>query len=256
MIDIIRSEWIKFRSLPSMAWTMLTVIVLTVGLGALFSLGRARAMLSATPADRAAWDPTAASLSGLIVAQVAVTVLGVLVITSEFATGMIRPSLTVAPHRARVLIAKATMLTVVAFVVGTVAGLVAYVAGQPIIAHQGVPHSALGDPGVLRAVFGSGLYLAAAALFGLALGALVRATAGALAISITIMLLAPIFSPLLPAAIASWMSRWWPSVAGLRVITVTPVRHAYGPWSGIGVLAGFALAILAAALINFRRRDV
>jgi ABC-2 type transport system permease protein len=256
MTAVLRSEWVKFRSLRSMAWTLLTVVALMAGFGALFSYGRGRAYVEAVPADRAGFDPTATSLTGLMVAQVAVAVLGVLVITSEFATGTIRPSLTVVPRRGRLLAAKAVMLTVVAFVAGTVAGLAAFLLGQPILGRQGVPHTAFGDPGTIRAIVGSGLFLAATAVFGLALGAIVRVTAGALTIAITLLLMTPVFAQLLPAALYDWVSKWWPSLAGLRVSTLVPDPHLLGPWQGISVLAGFAVAVLVVAFVDFRRRDV
>jgi ABC-2 type transport system permease protein len=252
----VRSEWVKFRSLRSLAWTTLTVVVLMAGLGALFSLGRGREVGDRAPADQAGFDPTLTSLSGILLAQIAVAVLGVLVITSEFASGTIRPSVAGVPRRARLLGAKASMLALVAFLVGTVAGLLAFVLGQPIIGGQDAPSAALADDGVLRAVVGTGLYLGATGLLGLALGALIRSTAGALTIVIVVMLTVPIFSSLLPQAAAEWVTKWWPSLAGMQILTVVQDPSLLMPWQGLGVLACFVAVVLGAAFAVFVRRDV
>ncbi|MFC7531609.1 ABC transporter permease [Actinoplanes sp. GCM10030250] len=252
----VRSEWVKFRSLRSLAWTTLSLVLLMVGLGALFSFGRGREVGTAAPADQAGFDPTLTSLSGILLAQIAVAVLGVLVITSEFASGTIRPSLVGVPWRSRLLGAKAVMLTSVAFTVGAVAGLAAFLLGQPIISGQNAPSAGLGDAGVLRAVLGTGLYLGATALLGLALGALIRSTAGALTIVIVVMLTVPVFSSLLPQAAAEWVTKWWPSLAGMQILAVVQDPDGLTPWQGLGVLAGFAAVVLAAAFVVFRRRDV
>jgi len=255
MKDVITSEWVKFRSLRSMGWTMVAVVALMVILGALFSFSRGHTFRISDPADRVGFDPTQTSLSGLIMAQVAVAVLGVRMITSEFGTGTIRSSLTVVPRRGRLLAAKAVTVAGVAFAVGVVAALAAFLLGQPILGHQGAPHTGLGDAGVARAVFGSGLYLAAIALFGLALGAIVRSTAGTVTLAIMLLLMTPVFASLFPPETAQWISKWWPSVAGLRVAAAVPDRTLLGPWQGFTVLALFAGVFLAAAFAVFTRRD-
>ncbi|MEU4236352.1 ABC transporter permease [Actinoplanes sp. NPDC026619] len=246
----IRSEWVKFRSLRSLLATVVAVIVLTAGLGCLFAYARAR------HTDGDAFDPTAASLSGILLAQIAVCVLGVLTISSEFASGTIRSSLVAVPGRSRLLAAKAATLTVVALVIGWAGGLAAFLLGQPLVRGEGVAAASLADPAPVRAVVGAGLYLTIVALFGLALGALIRSTAGALTTAIVVLLMVPIFSPALPDGMAAWVSRWWPSMAGLRVATVVPDPAALGPWEGLSVLAGFVAATLLAAFLGFRRRDV
>ncbi|WP_030439241.1 ABC transporter permease [Actinoplanes subtropicus] len=256
-MSVVHSEWIKLRSLRSVVWTSATVVALMAGLGALFSLGKAHELaVSGTAADRAAFDPTAASLSGILLVQIAVGVLGVLVVTSEFASGSIRPSLAAVPVRGRLLAAKAVAVTAVALVIGWAGGLAAFLLGQRVIVGQGLAAASLGSGAVDRALFGAGLYLAVTALFGLAVGAVLRSTAGALTIVIVVMLLAPIFSAALPAAVANWMARWWPSMAGLRVATVVPDPAVLGPWAGFGVLAGFGALVLAGAFAVFGRRDV
>jgi len=141
-------------------------------------------------------------------------------------------------------------------VIGWVCGLAAFLLGQRVIAGQGLVAASLGSGSVDRALLGAGVYLAVTALFGLAVGAMLRSTAGALTIVIVVMLIAPIFSAALPAAVAGWIAKWWPSMAGLRVVTVRPDPAVLAPWAGFGVLAAFGAFVLAAAFLIFARRDV
>jgi ABC-type transport system involved in multi-copper enzyme maturation permease subunit len=254
-MSVVHAEWVKFRSLRSVLWTSAAVLALMAGIGALFSLGQARALVTQADADRAAFDPTAASLSGVLLAQIAVGVLGVLVVTSEFASGSIRTSLAAVPVRGRLLAAKAATVTGVALVIGWAGGLAAFLLGQVIIDGQGAPAASLADGGVPRAILGAGLYLAVTALFGLAVGAMIRSTAGALTTVIVVMLAVPIFSAALPEDIAGWIAKWWPSVAGLRVMSTVADPATLGPWAGLGVLSAFALVVLAASFAAFERRD-
>lgn len=141
---VIRSEWIKLRSLRSTALTLLTAVVLLVGLGLLFSWGEESHLAEQSPAERLRFDPTLTSQRGMFLAQLAVGVLGVLVVTGEYGTGMIRASLTAVPKRLPVLWAKALVFTAVAFIVMLVAAAAAFFGGQAILAtqHIGVPLSA------------------------------------------------------------------------------------------------------------------
>jgi len=233
---------------------LLVAVVALVGLGALFSGFVAGHWDHMTAGEQAGFRPGMTSLRGYFLAQLAVGVLGVLVVTSEFASGSIRPSLAAVPVRGRLLAAKAATVTAVALVIGWVGGLAAFLIGQRVIAGQGLAAASLGTAG--RALIGAGLYLAVTALFGLAVGAMLRSTAAALTIVIVVMLIAPIFSAALPAAIARWIAKWWPSMAGLRVVTVVPDPSVLAPWAGFGVLAAFGAVVLAAAFVVFGRRDV
>jgi ABC-2 type transport system permease protein len=218
--------------------------------------GRARELAAdGTAADRAAFDPTAASLSGMLLAQIAVGVLGVLVITSEFVSGSIRPSLAAVPVRARLLAAKAAAATAVVLVIGWAGGLAAF---PP----RPADHRRSGSDGGLARrrqcrprPARRRRYLMVTALFGLAAGAMTRSTGGALTIVIVVMLIFPIFSAALPGGLARWISKWWPSMAGLRVVTVVPDLAVLGPWAGFGVLAAFGAVVLAASFVVFGRRD-
>ncbi|WP_433378194.1 ABC transporter permease [Actinoplanes sp. CA-142083] len=251
-MSVVRAEWVKFRSLRSVLWASVVVVALMAGIGALFSLGQARAFMT----KGSGLDPTAASLSGVLLAQIAVGVLGVLVVTSEFASDSIRSSLAAVPVRGRLLAAKAATVTAVALLIGWVGGLAAFVVGQVVIDGQGAPSASLTDSGVPRALLGAGLYLAVTALFGLAVGAMIRSTAGALTVVIVVMLTVPIFSAAFPEGIARWIAKWWPSMAGLRVLTTVRDPSVLGPWPGLAVLTGFAAVVLASSFAVFARRDV
>ncbi|HKA96000.1 MAG TPA: ABC transporter permease, partial [Streptosporangiaceae bacterium] len=172
---VLRSEWTKLRTQPSALWALLSAVILIVAFGILYSLLR-----EARPphgAAAASFDAAGISLSGVQLAQIAVGVLGVLLITSEYATGLIRTTLAAVPRRLPVLWGKAALLVAATVAVSLPAALVTFVAGQSILGRQHLAIS-LSHPGVARAVLGSALYLAVAALLGLGLGALLRSTAG------------------------------------------------------------------------------
>lgn len=247
-MNLLRSEWTKFRSLRSTWLTSAVTVVLGVGIGALSASAQARAA-----GDD--WDPTAASLTSIIVAQLAIGVLGVLVMSAEYATGTIQPSVVAAPRRGRLLAAKASVLSAVAVLLGQVIGFASFLLGQAMIAGAGVQHATLGQPGVLRAVIGSGLYLTAIGVLGLALGAVLRSTAGAIGTLVTVTLVVRLVAQTLPESWREWMSRYWPTAAGESIVQVVPVPGTLGPWQGFAVLCGFVAAVCAAGYTVFRTRD-
>ena len=255
LADALRSEWTKLRTLRSTVWTVLVTIALGVGFAALLSLAGARKYAALAPADRPSFDPAATSLAGHIMAQLAIAVLGVLIITSEYATGMIGTSLTVVPRRGRLLAAKAMVLTAVALVVGEIIGFGSFFVGQAVLAGQDVPYAGLGEPHVLRAVIGAGLYLAVIGLLGVAVGALVRATAGELAIMVAVTLLVPVFVTALPDSWAHAVGRFWPTMAGNQIMTTLPGAHVLTPWAGFGLLCAAVALVLAVAFSTFWTRD-
>ncbi|GAB3797235.1 ABC transporter permease [Micromonospora zhanjiangensis] len=256
-MNLLRSEWTKLYSLRSTTYTLLVTVLLAVGLGALISRGAAMRYPDLTADQRAAFDPTAVSLQSFLLAQLAVAVLGVLVVTSEHATGVIRTSLAAVPRRGRLLAAKSAVFVMLALVVGTAAGFGSFLAGQAVLAAYGAPHVGLGAPHAPRAVLGYGLYLAAVGLLGVAVGTLVRATAGAVFAMVTVVLLVPVFAPVLPETLARWVTRYWPPTAGGQVLTTRPPDSAHlAAWSGYGVLCVEVAAVLAVAYATLRTRDV
>jgi hypothetical protein len=256
MADVLLSEWSKIRTLRSTMYTLLATVALGVGLSLLFSGASAAGYKVATPAEQALFDPTAASVRSCIIAQLAIGVLGVLVVTSEYATRMMRTSVTAVPRRGRLLAAKALVFSVVALLVGQVVGFAAFYLGQLALATEHVPHAALSQPGVFRAVTGCGLYLAAIGLLGIGLGTIVRATAGAISVLVAITLLIPVLSTMLPDSWATGFQKWWPTNAGGRLATVLPNHDLLSPWTGFGVLVVFVATVVAIAFTMFHFRDV
>jgi ABC-type transport system involved in multi-copper enzyme maturation permease subunit len=252
-VRVIRSEWTKLRTQPSARWALLTAVILVVAFGIGYSLLRA-----ARPPHGAAissFDPVSVSLAGVQLAQIAVGVLGVLLITSEYATGLIRTTLAAVPRRLPVLGGKAAMLTVAILAVSLPAALAAFLAGQSILSHQHLSVS-LNDPGVVRAVIGSALYLAVAGLLGLALGTLLRSTAGGISSLFGLLFAVQIVAGFLPGSLADEVSKYLPGPAGQAVTMIHPdAAVSLAPWTGFGVFCGYAAVLLGLAAVRMRRGD-
>jgi len=189
MTAVLHAEWIKLRSLRSTYLTLAVAVVLGAGLGFLDTSSVAHHWATMSAADRAAFDPVGDSFTGLVFAQLAFGVLGVLTISSEYGTGMIRTTLTAVPRRGRLLAAKALVVGAVALVAGELFAFGTFLLGQVMLAsaHLDV---ALTSPGVLRAVSSAGLYLGVVALVGCGAGALLRHTAGGVAVMFGVIFLA------------------------------------------------------------------
>ncbi|MER0443656.1 ABC transporter permease [Streptomyces sp. Edi4] len=253
-IRVIHSEWIKLRSLRSTLFTLLAAVLAMIGLGLLFSYFTADRW-SHLPADeKAHFDPTMVSLRGFFLAQLAVGVLGVLVVSGEYATGMIRASLSAVPRRLPVLWAKALVYGVVAWALMTIASLVAFLAGQAVLSghHLG---TSLGSPGVLRAVLGAGLYLTVVGLLGVAFGALIRNTAGGIATVFGVLLVLPVLAEALPSSWFQSIDPYLPSTAGQGLIHLHQEPHTLAPWTGFAFFCLYALIALAGAGVALKRRD-
>jgi len=252
---VLRSEWTKLRSLRSTWLVAAVILVLGVGLGALTSsaLGSGYATLSAE--ERADWNPMVAGLPTLLITQLAVGVLGVLVITGEYATRTIQPSVVAVPRRGRLYAAKAVVLGGLALVLGQLVGFASFFVGQALIAGHGAPHAVLGQPDVLRAVVGGGLYLSAIALLGFGFGAIVRSTAGGIGLIVGATLLVRLIAQALPAGLSDWMDRYWPTAAGEKIISVVPEAGALAPWTGFALLCAFVAAACVAGYVLLRTRD-
>jgi ABC-type transport system involved in multi-copper enzyme maturation permease subunit len=251
---VLRSEWTKLRTRPSTFWALLATAILIVGFGILYSLVRATRPPHGAAAI-ASFDPTAVSLSGVQLAQIAVGVLGVLLITSEYASGLIRTSLAAVPRRLPVLWGKAALLAVATVAVSLPAAFAAFVAGRSILGphHLSVP---LSQPGVARAVVGSALYLAVAALLGLGLGALLRSTAGGIAALFGLLFAVQLAAGFLPGSWAQDVGKYTPATAGQAVTLVRPDPTSLPPWAGLGVFSLYAAALLGLAALRMRRGDV
>jgi hypothetical protein len=244
--DVLRSEWVKLRSVRSTFWALTVTVVLGVGLGAVISAVTAHAYARFSVAAKLSWDPTGVSQSGVAIASLAIVVLGVLCISSEYSSGMIRTSLIAVPKRGRVLAAKSLVFAGVTFVVGEVTCFAAFFVGQALISGH-APHAALGDPGVARAVAGGGLYLAALAVLSVATGALLRHPAAAIASMIAVVLVLPGIAQALPDSWRNPVTEFWPTQAGTQLTNVHPAAHSLQPWPGFGVMCLFVAIVYAIA---------
>jgi ABC-type transport system involved in multi-copper enzyme maturation permease subunit len=251
---VVHSEWTKLRSQPSTAWSLLSAVALIVGFGVLYSLVRVTRP-PRTAADMASFDPTAISLAGAQLAQIAVAVLGVLLITSEYATGMIRTSMVAVPRRLPVLWGKAIVFVLTAPVLFVPAVFVTFLVSQSVLSREQLDTS-LDQPGVARAVLGSALYLIAVGLLGLGLGALLRNTAGAIASLFGVLFGLQLVVGFLPATLADRIARYLPTPAGVAVSNVQPDPASLGPWAGFGLFCLYTAITLGLAAWLLRRRDV
>ena len=230
---VVRSEWTKLRSQPSTAWSLLITVVSIVGFGVLYCLLRV-ARPPADPAALATFDPTAVSLTGVQLAQIAVGVLGVLLVAGEYATGLIRTSFTAVPRRLPVLWGKAITFALTTLAVCLPVTLIAFLVGQSVLSEKRLD-IALTEPGVARAVLGSALYLSAVGLLGLGLGALLRSTAGAVAALLGLLFGPQLLVGLLPSAWSDQLYRYLPVPAGAAVANVRPDPVILSPWRGFGL---------------------
>jgi ABC-2 type transport system permease protein len=252
--DVLRSEWTKVRTVRSTFFTLLAAVVLEVGVGALICLAVSSNYSSTSPSDRLTFDPTATSLVGLALAQLAIGVLSVLMITSEYSTGMIRTTMAAVPKRGRLLAAKAVVFAALAFVVVEIASFIAYFLGQAILGLH-APTTTIGDPHVLRAIIGAGLYAALFGLIGLGLGALLRHTAGIITILVAVAFILPGVSAALPDSWSQPIQEYWPTLAGSQIYNLHRGDHSLSAWTGFGVMCAYVVVLLAVAFWVIQHRD-
>jgi hypothetical protein len=248
------SEATKLRTVRSTVWTLVVTVVATVGIGTLIATARVGRWDQLSVRERLTFDPTTLSLRGVFLAQLAIGVLGVLVITSEYTTGMIRTTLAAVPKRPRVLAAKAITFTVVAFVVCTAACFAAFLIGQSILSAKHAD-TTLSSPGVLRAVVGAGVYLTLVGLLGLGLGTLLRRTAGAIATLFGLVLVLPALTEALPSPWDTDVGKVLPINAGRAMFAVRPASDLLSPGAGLLVLLLTVGVVLALATVALVRRD-
>jgi ABC-2 type transport system permease protein len=251
---LLRSEWTKIWSVRSTAWSLAILVIGGIGLSALIAGVMAAHWNTLSAADRQAVTVKGVFGPGLTFAQLPLSVLGVLLITSEYTTGMIRSSLLAVPRRTPMLAAKATVFGAVAFAAGELLAFVSFPIAQAMIGSR-TPES-LGDPATLRAAFGAGLYLAVLGLFSLAVGVIIRHTAAAITAIVVIFVVFGDLSQLLPGTVGKHINAYMPANAG---ILVTHTRHQaadlLSSWQGFGVLVLWTVVLLAGAGFLLGRRD-
>ena len=247
---VLLSEWTKFRSLRSTVSTLLIAVVLMIGLGAMFA--------AITASQTTGFEPGATaistSLTGTFFAQLAVGVLGVLLITGEYSTGMIRSSLTVVPSRLPMLWGKLAVFAGTVFLTMLAASFTSFLVGQALLGDQ--LSASLSDPGALRSVLGAALYLTVAGLTAIALGALLRNTAAAITTFVAVFFVIPPLTNLLPTSLTDHFVQYLPSNAGAVMVDGTfGVAHPLTPWTGFAVMCTYAVVLIGLAAWRLRRVD-
>jgi ABC-2 type transport system permease protein len=252
---VARSEWTKLWSLRSTRWSLLAAVVSMVGIGLIISAVQMSRWSSLSFHDRSTFDSIDVGVSGYHLALLAIGVLGVLVISGEYSTGMIRSSLMAVPKRLPVLWAKLGVFCAVTFVLMLAAAFVSFFGVQGIVTSHHVQHS-LGDPHALRAVVGTALFLTVLGALGVGLGALVRNTAGGIASFVGLLFVLPGIAALLPASTGDAISPYLPLNAGTTVASSTfDNSHHLSTWAGFAVFCGYTAVIIAVAAVRLARAD-
>ena len=253
--NVIRSEWIKFRSLRSTVWTLFIAIVLMIGIGALFSAVTASQWSTFSPSDKATFNPVTVSLSGALFAQLAFGVLGVLFVSSEYSTGMIRSSMTVVPRRLPVLWGKIAVFAGVVGALSLITSFVSFFLGQALLSSEHLNVS-ITSPDALRRVIGAALYMTVAGIIGMAIGALLRHTAGGISAFVAIFFVIPPLLDLLPKSWRDSFAQYLPARAGEAIWSVArDGGKSLSAWTGFGLLCVYAVVLVALAAVRLVRKD-
>ena len=253
---VLVSEWTKLRSVRSTAWSLVVGFLLTIAFPVIFAFVTRSHWGSMSPGERASRHPLDIALAGVNVAQLAIAVLGVLLISAEYSTGSIRSTFTAVPRRLPVLWAKLVDYAVLSFVLMVPAVLVSFFASQAILQHISRLQISFTQPGVARSVIGGALYVMLVGIFALAIGAIVRNTAGGIATFAGIFFVLPPLMNILPLSWNNAISQYLPSEAGRQLFSLQHAAHTLTPLAGGLLLAAYCAAALAVAAALLVRRDV
>lgn len=249
---VLYAEWIKMRSLRSTTLTLLAAVVAMIALAWIVGAATNSHWTRMDLVERLRFNAVDRSLAGVHLAQLAVGALGVLVMSGEYATGMVRTTLSAVPRRLPVLWAKAALYAVVTFLLMLGSSLVAFLVGQHFLASHGTTLSA---PHAWRAIFGTAGYLTAVVLLAVALGFIIRSTAGGIATLFGLLLVLPGIGLLLPTDWQTHTVPYLPSNAGESIYRAAPDPTALSPTTGLLVLVIWVVAALAVAALLLERRD-
>lgn len=254
-LRVVRSEWTKLWSLRSTRWSLLAAFIAMAGLGPLVAAVQMGRWTHLEAHERLTYTSLDPAVGGWHLAQLAIGVLGVLVISGEYSTGMIRSSFMAAPKRLPVLWAKIGVFAAVSFVLMLIATFISFYAVQAIVTQRHLQHS-LGDPGALRVVLGTALFLMVLGVLCVALGALVRNTAGGIALFVFLLFVLPGITAILPSSVADSITPYLPLNAGTTVASVKfDNSHHLSSWGGFALFVGYAAVAVILAAIGLRRRD-
>lgn len=254
LTSVTRAEWIKFRTVRSTIMGYVVTFALTLGLGALITAAIRAHWQTMDPLSKLAFDPVSTSLGGTLFAQFAVGVIGILFITSEYASGSIRTTLAATPRRVQVVAAKLLVLVSVTVVVAEVVVFATFLMGQRIFSGV-VPTASLSSGPVLRSVALGGIYLTLLAVLGFGLGLILRQQSAAISVFTSLLLIVPIVIFVLPQSWQTSISRYEPSALGRAMMSVTPPLDMFGAWTATLLLIVYVAIVLAIGVALLQRRD-
>jgi ABC-type transport system involved in multi-copper enzyme maturation permease subunit len=254
----IGSEFTKIRSVRSTYWTLFVLVLASIAWCIAYCLGTVHQWPGMSAQARAGFDATQNTILGLgLLGQLVIVVLGALMITSEYSTGLIRTSLTVMPRRGTLYAAKAAVFAAVSTVVSFATSFVTFFLGRMLLSSTHVAMS-LSQPGVLRSLIVTALFVEVCGLLAFGIGALVRNTAGALTLAFGCLVLVSELIRTLPVFLHNDLIRWVPGGDSLNSMTATiggQIPHTFSAWGELAVFAGYAVILLAAGAVAFSRRD-
>lgn len=254
-LRVIASEWTKFRSLRSTIWTLVIGVVLTIGAGVLFSAAVPGQYQNRSEAERYGFDATDTSLYGILFCQLALGILGVMLMSAEYSSGMIRSTLAAVPARLPVLWAKLSVFAAVTILLTLIASIVAFLAGQAVMSSDNLGVS-LSSPGAVGKIVGAALYVTLAGLIGIALGSLLRNTAAGISTYVAVFVMVPLVAQALPASIGDHFVQYLPSNAGgVMFGNADGVTNALSPITGFLVLTAFTAVLIGGAAWRLKARD-
>ncbi|MES5817073.1 ABC transporter permease subunit [Streptomyces sp. RG80] len=252
-IQVVRSEWTKIRSVASTVWTLSLAVVVTLALGMLIAALSKNEFDKMSRNDQLSFDPTFISFAGMGLGQLVMIVFGVLVVSNEYSTGMIRTSLAAVPQRGTFLFSKIAVAAGLCLVVGLVTSFVTFFLGQAML---GSHRAEIGDPGVLRAVIGGGLYMTLIAVFSMGVATMLRSPMLSLGILMPFFFL--ISNILGNVSATKKIGQYLPDQAGSKIMqVVTPIDDdtPYGPWGGFGIMVLWVVAAVAGGYVLLKKRD-
>lgn len=251
---IVRSEWLKFRSVRSSVTGVVVTLVLTIGLAALITTVVRAHWSSMTLANKVTFDPVTSSLVGIILAQFAVGVIGALFVTSEYSSGSMRTTLTAVPKRIELTLGKLFVLVVTMLVVGEVACFASFLLGQSIYSGV-VPTASLSNGPTLHAVIMAGVYLTLLAATAFGLGLIIRHSAAAISVFVGILLILPLIFAFFPQSWRNAGQKYLPSELGSAMTSPTATAHDFGAWTSLILMVVYVVVLLVIGTTLFARRD-
>ncbi|MFF3391663.1 ABC transporter permease subunit [Streptomyces sp. NPDC002669] len=252
---VLASEWTKIRTVSSTVWTLISAFVVTVAMSAALC-ALMNAQFDDLPAmERATFDPTLISFSGMVLGQLAMVVFGVLVIGTEYSSGMIRTSLAAVPQRGSFLFSKVVVAGLLALAVGIATSFASFFLGQALL---GGHRTGIGADNVLRAVVGGGLYMGLIGIFSMGVATMLRSSMLSLGILMPFFFLVSQILSVVPGA--KKVARYFPDQAGSKIMQVVPDAMnsdpaPYGPWGGLGILVAWVAAALLGGYLVLKKRD-